>query len=372
MSELKSVIAGARALHARGERCLLATLVAIRGSSYRRPGARLLIGGDGVAAGSVSGGCLERDLARRGWWRTGGGAALVSYDGAADGDDLGERIGLGCNGAVDVLVERLPSDGGALAFIDGCFAREESAALATVFRSTEPRLPVGAWLGVAGDGRPHGTLVDDELLMLARQRRGAAAAAATATVAGGAAEALLEAIVPPPHLFVMGSGPDAVPLVALAQALGWTITIWAPRARFDIQARFAGADRRQSGPAAALTAAIAEAARPLAMVMSHDADRDREALAALLPSRARYIGVLGPKRRTERLLADIGAAATDRLHAPAGLSIGAETPAEIALSVIAEMQAALAGASGDHLKHRAGAIHDAESPRPPPPAAGDR
>jgi len=205
MSELKSVIAQAHALRARGEPCLLATLVAIRGSSYRRPGARLLIGGDGVAAGSVSGGCLERDLARRGWWRTDAGAALVSYDsydGTADADDLGERVGLGCNGAVDVLIERLPGDGGALAFIGGCFAREEGAALATVFRSTDARLPVGAWLGVAADGRPHGPLVDNALLSAARQQRGATTTT-TATLAGGAAEALLESIVPPPHLFVM-------------------------------------------------------------------------------------------------------------------------------------------------------------------------
>ena len=121
----------------------------------------------------------------------------------------------------------------------------------------------------------------------------------------------------------MGSGPDAGPLAAFAAALGST-TIWDPRARFDTLARFSAADHLRSGPASAVAPAVDRAARPVAMVMSHDFARDREALAALLTTRARYIGVLGPRHRTERLAAELGGG-LDRLHA-AGLAIGAETP----------------------------------------------
>jgi xanthine dehydrogenase accessory factor len=377
MSELKAVIESARTLQARGEPCLLATLVAVRGSSYRRAGARLLIGSDGVTAGSVSGGCLERDLARRGWWRTaGGGAALVTYDAGTE-DELGLRSGLGCGGAVDVLLAPLPPDGGVLAFIARCFARERSGVVATVFRSSDPALPVGGWLGVSADGEQQGTINDGRVLAEARavaQIEGADATdvetdggpweARTVTLTSGAADLLLEPLRPPPHLFLMGSGPDGVPLIALAATLGWTTTVWDPRARFDTRARFARADHTRSGPAAAVAPLVDAAALPVAMVMGHDLERDREALAALLPTRARYVGVLGPRHRTERLATGL-AGSLERLHAPAGLAIGAETPAEIALAVIAEIQTVLAEEAVGHLRDRP-AIHRRPLPRPRP------
>ncbi len=141
MGELDDIVARARAALAAGQTALLATLVSARGSSYRRPGARLLIACDAAAAGAVSGGCLERDLVRRGWWRTDGGApALVTYDSTDDEDGFGARVGLGCNGVVDVLVQRLDAgwESGALGFIAGCLAGEQVGRLLTVFRSRDP------------------------------------------------------------------------------------------------------------------------------------------------------------------------------------------------------------------------------------------
>ena len=218
-----------------------------------------------------------------------------------------------------------------LAFIAGCFAREREAIVATVWRSANPQLPVGGWLGLEA-GTVQGTLSNPRVLAEARALAASGAAERrTVTLTSGAAELLLEPITPPPHLFLMGSGPDAGPLAAFAAALGWTTTISDPRARFDTLARSRAADHLRSGPASAVAPAVDRAARPVAMVMSHDFDRDREALAALLPTRARYIGVLGPRHRTEQLAAELGGG-LERLHAPAGLAIGAETPAEIALS----------------------------------------
>jgi xanthine dehydrogenase accessory factor len=366
VSELKEIIERAAALGAAGEPALLATLMSVRGSSYRRPGARLLIGCQGVAAGAVSGGCLERDLARRGWWQTaGGGPTLVTYDSDDDDDELGNRIGLGCNGTVHILVERLDAAGatGALRFIARCFAGEADGILVTVFRSADPEIAVGAWVGIATDGQGAGTTDAPELTATATELLGPGFGhPVTRTIRGGSVEVLAEPIRAPPHLFVMGSGYDAVPLVALARTLGWTITVWDPSARFETRARFAAADHRRTGGAATLRPTVDGAVRPVAMVMSHNLDRDREALAMLLGSRARYIGVLGPRRRTQRLLGDLGPVRSDRLYAPAGLAIGAETAAEIALSVVSEIETTLNDETVEHLRDRSGAIHQAPDP----------
>jgi xanthine dehydrogenase accessory factor len=345
-------------------------VVAVEGSSYRRPGARMLIGEDRWVAGSVSGGCLEGDLLRRGWWRAGeGGPTLVTYDSTGD-DELGWGLGLGCNGVVHLLLERLTAGTrlDPLAFIAGCVASEATGVLVTVFRSGSPALPVGARLARHADGRLEHTLADDAAAApLADLAARAASTEGGAAVQGldGGVEALVEVIVPPPHLFVCGARLDAVPVVALARGLGWTVSVLDRHARWATRERFTGAHHLRVGPAGALAAAVNAAHRPCAVVMAHDYQRDRDYLGMLLRSRARYIGVLGPRRRTDRLVADLIAAGTvaadvdlGRLHAPVGLQIGAESPDEIALAIVAEVQATLARASARHLRDRRGAIHD--------------
>jgi xanthine/CO dehydrogenase XdhC/CoxF family maturation factor len=166
-------------------------------------------------------------------------------------------------------------------------------------------------------------------------------------------EAPKDPVETPPHLFVFGDGPDALPLVTLARTLGWTVTVVQTRARFENLARFVSADHVLTGPPARIAAQVDAADCPLAVVMTHDAGHDREALDMLLLSRARYIGLVGPRHRADDMLvtpdrtghplrAPIG---RGRVHAPAGLAIGAETPAEIALAILAEAKAVLAGVS---------------------------
>jgi xanthine dehydrogenase accessory factor len=380
MSELRSLVAAANTLRQDGKPFLVATLVSVRGSSYRRPGARLLIAEDRWVAGSISGGCLERDLVRRAWWCIGDGqAALVSYDSTGDDDDLGWGIGLGCNGVVELLLER--ADAGRpvdpLAFIRGCVRDEKVGALVTIFRAPGGNQHLGASLAISADGTTvaRSNLIDaQDLASLESQARRAlrtAGPAATVTLPSGI-EALIEVIAPPPHLFVMGAGPDAVPLVRAARAVGWTITVWAPRSRRDAERQLADADHVRSGAASALAPAVATAHRPIAVVMTHNAERDCEALAMLLPSTCRYVGVLGPRRRTEKLLATLDAIGRHaaKLHAPVGLAIGAETPDEVALSIVAEIQAVLAGDTAKQLRDRPGPIHAAPAePLPAPYAA---
>jgi xanthine dehydrogenase accessory factor len=376
MSELKALIERAEALRRAGQPALLATLVAVRGSSYRRPGARLLIGCDGVLAGEVSGGCLERDLTRRGWWHTANDrAALVTYGSTDDDDDLGVRLGLGCDGAVDILIERLGPNGGEdrpLDFIARCLKDEAEGLLLTVCQSTDPSIPVGGWLGLGADDGLSGTIVRKELATLARRLCANGLRRATAVALdGGSVELLAEPIRPPPHLFVLGCGPDAVPLIVLGRSLGWTTTVWDPRARFETRIRFAAVDERHTGAAVSLLPAINRAFQPVAVVSSHDVERDREALTMLSRSRTRYVGVLGPRRRTERLLAQAGLSIPGfpSLHAPAGLSIGAETSAEIALSIVAEIEALLNEEVVGHLRDRQGPIHAKAAASPVPSIA---
>lgn len=389
MTELQSVAAAARRLRAQGQSFLVATVVGVRGSSYRRPGARLLIAGDRWITGSVSGGCLEGDLLRRGWWHTGGApAALVTYDSTADESDPGWGIGFGCNGVVDVLLERGDlADGSGNTAVDGLLraaARGAACAAVTVFRSTVPVLPVGTRVIVERDGQvsslapvfragPAGASLLRALIGAGQRalvEGPLRPIAETLALGGDAVEALVETIVPPPALFVCGGGRDAVPVVTLARQLGWDPWVWEPRHREAIAARFAG----PSGPLARLLtrgvneleATVATAARPLAVVMSHDFTLDAQALRVLLPSAALNIGVLGPRRRTEKLLASLAeqgmvlpAEPWRRLSAPAGLALGAETPEEIALSIVAEGQAVLSRESAGFLRDRRGPVHAA-------------
>jgi xanthine/CO dehydrogenase XdhC/CoxF family maturation factor/CTP:molybdopterin cytidylyltransferase MocA len=329
VSELAAIVREATRL--RGTPYLLATVVRVRGSSYRRPGARMLVAEDRWVAGCVSGGCLEGDVLARGLHRTRSGPVVVTYDSTSD-DEIAWR--LGCNGVVDVLLERSPDS--LLAFASGCIEREE---LGVVVTSIHPP-------GARGMLDSRGFQGEERLRALAEK-----ALAGGSQRAFGVDDALVEVIGPPPHLFVVGSGHDAVPLVAQAKALGWTVAD--THARFATHSRFAAADRVLVGGPAALREAVDARACPLAVVMTHDFDRDTAFAHALLDSKARYIGVLGPAARTRRMnLSD------PRLHAPVGLDLGAETPEQIALSVVSEIQATLANASAQPLRSLRRPIHD--------------
>jgi len=186
----------------------------------------------------------------------------------------------------------------------------------------------------------------------------------------GASQALLEVIDPAPHCFLFGGGEDAVPVAQFARLLDWRVTICSEHKRFSLGDRFATLASLKIESLPACVASLNACARPIAIVMSHDYDTDRRALSALLGSRARYVGVLGPARRTQRMLHEIGALDGEAkeplacVYGPAGLHLGAETSAEIALSMIAEAQAVLAGADAGFLRARKLGIHETRVAQP--------
>jgi xanthine dehydrogenase accessory factor len=381
MRELRALVAAARHLRASGEPFLVSTVVNLKGSAYRGLGARMISTAERWVAGSVSGGCLERDVLRKGFWQTSEcPAVLIEHDDASD-----ETSGTGCQGRLELLIERAPSLTGPsaepraacdpLALAARCLHGETVAAVATVYRSKHPSVKLGDRLA-AIESEQVCTFEEPSLerelalaLLAVREQGRAGERAQRFVSADGRVEALLERLAPPPHLFVFGAAHDSAAVVSLAQTLGFSATVCAEHALDHVaRERFQGEERLLIGPLREAVAALDRCAEPVAMVMAHHYERDRAAIAALASSKAQYIGVLGPAQRTERMLADLVAANAlsavevealrfTRLHAPAGLDLGSRTPAEVALSILAEIQSELGGTTAQGLRHKAQAIH---------------
>ncbi len=364
MLELSQICRAARESERQQEPIWLATVMRVIGSAYRHPGARMLFSSGRVLAGSGSGGCLEVGIARKGPWLARERPACIRFDGSREEDDDESPRGTGCDGIVDILIERASFDMpcAPLAVIEDCLGAERHAVLATVFASNDRLAPVGARLTLdeagkfstyALSGPKWATLARAAEQSLSEQRTG------PWTVTSDGFEALLEVIEPPPHLFIFGTGPDAVPLVAFATVLGYRVTVCDASARVVVRERFAASAELHVGSVASVATRIANCRTPVAIVMSHHYPTDVQALGMLLDSRALYIGMLGPRRRTERMLKELFPDPADllkrdpaRVRAPLGLDLGAETPAQIALSAIAEVQAVLARASALPLSER--------------------
>ena len=328
--------------------------------------------------GCVSGGCLEGDIAKKGWWRTQGGEpVVVTYDSSlpenADDDDIRSAFGLGCDGVVEVMLERAGAPGriDPLEFASACTQAQRRGALVTVIHSRVPTIKLGTRVAVQVDGDPIADDIADDVLRTAMIADGRAALASgeschrTYSSARGSVDVFVEAILPPPRLFVFGTGHDAVPVVQAAKQLGWDVAVCAEQVRVTTRQRFSGADEVLVGSPAELAARVDECDRAVAIVMAHSYATDRANLGMLLATNARYIGVLGPRTRTTRMLDELGASAhaDSRLHAPIGLEIGAETPQEIALAILSEVQSVLRRVPARSLRDLAGPIHERPMPR---------
>ena len=369
MKELQEIATAWEALCAEGREAVLATVVQVSGSTYRRPGARMLLAGEGRLAGSVSGGCLEGDLVKKAQWHTRSGAALVTYD-STDEDDVVWGFGLGCNGVVQVLLERVsPEAPGPLRLLQSVLQSRKPGVIATVIGG-EDADRVGQRLLLMPSGGRESTLSGDALPVQVEEDAQAVLAArrsrteAYALPDGKSVIVFLEVVLPPLPLVIFGANHDALPLVRLAKELGWHVTIADVRGAQPRPERFPGADRVLVGSAEALCREISWDVQTAAVVMTHNYPDDKRILQRLLATSVSYIGQLGPKARTERLLAEIsdnGFVVTDadrlRLHGPVGLDLGADTPEQIALSIVAEVQAARTGRTGESLRDRREPLH---------------
>jgi xanthine/CO dehydrogenase XdhC/CoxF family maturation factor len=322
----------------------LGVLVHTAGSTYRKPGALMLVAGNGDYAGLLSGGCLESDLAEYAREVIATGAArLVKYD-LRSGDDLLWGLGLGCEGAMQILLLRVgpETDYQPLALLERALRAHTPCAVGIVCESGDARTPVGSL------ALPPGTA------------RGASAALATPAVAAALAECAAQAeprslellgarlfVLPlwlPPHILLLGAGPDALPVVEFGARLGWKLTLVDHRPSYAVAEHFPLAEAVRLARPEELTASLDLDAFAAAVVMSHHLPSDLAYLRVLAASALPYVGLLGPAVRRERLLKDLGDEAArlrGRLHAPVGLPLGGRTPEAIALAIVAELQSFL-------------------------------
>jgi xanthine/CO dehydrogenase XdhC/CoxF family maturation factor len=372
VSEIGDVLAAIEALSAKGERMALATIVAVRGSTYRRPGARLLVPEEGSPVGNISGGCLEGDVADMARVvMDEGRARLTGWDLTAD-DDAVWGLGLGCNGAIEVFIEPAERAAEVAGALRTALEEERPISVVTVVESSRAEVEPGARIVVRPDGTADGSLGEASMdaaaveaaRALLREERSEVRALAEGV------RAFVEVLDPALRLIVCGAGHDAIPLVRAASVLGWNLTVVDDRPAFLTRERFPEATGFivvDEPEAAAKAAEVDE--RTFAVVMTHNFLRDKEYVRSLLGSPAAYIGMLGPGARTERLLMElrdegVEIADTDRerIHGPAGLDLGGEGPEEIAQAIISEIVAVKRQRAGGFLRDRPGPIHD--RPRP--------
>ena len=347
MRELDRIRAALADAASRREGALLVTVMSVEGSVYRGAGARMIVTAGGETVGAVSGGCLEADIvARAPDVIKSGRAELVRYDTRAS-DDAVLGLGLGCRGIIDLLLEPLagPTLDAAIAFYLRVASRSDSVTLMTLLRADVNDLPVGTRLLLD----ELGDVIEGDRVLLEREN-----------------DIAREVIRPATRIVICGGGTDAVPLARLARFMGWHVTIIDHRASFATASRFPDADSivcaNLTQDAGALHGHIAIDEGTMAVVMAHSATHDGAYLHAMLGAGAGYIGVLGPRRRTVELLGARltapGATLSPSVHAPAGLDLGAETPDEIALSIVAEIAAVCAGRGAGKLRDRMGPIHN--------------
>lgn len=370
MKELQKIVNEAEAARAAGKSLALATVVGIEGSAYRLPGARMLIVDGKWIAGSISGGCLEDDVVMRAREVVANDRAVVTtYDTTSD-DDIVFGVGLGCKGVITVLIEPVRRVGAGVdfvAFAKSCIEERVPGIAATVIRTEgETEAAVGSRM-VMRSGTLQSSVADRELdaeIRTTLREHEQGTSLLRVIHEERAALIFVERVDPPTPLVIFGAGHDAMPVARLAKDLGWHVTLVDHRPAYASPERFPEADRIVQGSPREAATQLTLDSETLALVMTHNYLRDLELLQLLLPSPVRYLGLLGPRRRTDQLLGDLKEKGIvpaheqlNRLYAPVGLDIGSEGPAEVAMSILAEMQAVMTRHRGGHLRERKQPIH---------------
>jgi xanthine dehydrogenase accessory factor len=372
MKELQDLITAYEAVTRSGRSACFATVVNTSGSTYRRPGAHMLIPDDGPAVGTISGGCLENDLVEKAKGVTQSEVpTLVTYDSTSP-DDIVLGLGLGCAGVVHVLLERLPRKNGLdpLESLSQCLQHRGGAVASLYMASGDLRGQLGARYVLRADNTTACDLSDTDLI--ARIHKDCLAllpigrsSSMSYPMPKGMAQVFIELVRPPLSLIICGAGPDAAPLVRFAKELGWRVTVIDNRTAFLNRDWFSLADQRVFSQPGQVVDQVLLTSDDAVVIMTHNYSHDFQLLKGLLSSPVRYIGLLGPRSKAGNLLqqlCDEGFTPTEeqlaRLYNPVGLDIGAETPDEIGLAIVAEIKAVVTGHAGGLLRSRPGPIHN--------------
>jgi xanthine dehydrogenase accessory factor len=355
-----------------GHRCALATVVHVDGSSYRRPGARMLVTDEGKLTGAISGGCLEGDALRK--------ALLVLYEQQSmlvtydtnDEDDAKLGAGLGCNGIIQVLFEPILKEDpeNPIELLRMLLDTRQNAVLATVFSLEYKReIQKGTCLLMRDDLII--SLLDEKdpirdfLLSDAKKVLSLKKSTFRHYVFGkNDINAFIEIVRPPVSVVVIGAGNDTIPLVEMANVLGWDVTVADGRPSYAKPERFVSSCKVIVAKPESVLEKLQIDEQTAFVLMTHNYPYDLAMLKQIIKTKSRYIGSLGPRKKIDRMVKDLnneGIFLTDEqakhIYGPAGLDIGAETPEEIALSIIAEIQAVLSNRKAGMLRENESTIH---------------
>lgn len=369
MKEFKTILETYTEVDFSERKAALATVMQVKGSSYRSPGARMLMLDNGRWVGSVSGGCLEGDALRKARKVMAEGIPqTVTYD-TSDEQALG--IGLGCNGIIDILLEPINPDdiNSPISFVRSMLDLKDTTALATVFETeVSTNISIGERTLLTSEGKLEGknpelNMQVQELLKQAIENQ--KSSIHELMVNGAKLKVFVEVIQPVIDLLIFGGGFDAKPVTELGAMLGWNVRVSDECVAHLVPINFPKAHEMVSCQKEFVKRDIEITPFTAIVLMSHNFVYDKEVLAQVMDSKAHYIGILGPKKRGDKMLKALkdehGIEPTKeqlgRVHYPIGLDIGAETPDEIAVSIIAEIQAKFSNRSGGLLKYRTGAIH---------------
>jgi len=360
-SELHKI---AKALDDASGECVLATLVEVTGSSYRRPGARMLITESGATTGAVSAGCLESELKEQAFAWTRNGSCAISFKVGSPEDEL-LGFGSGCNGTLRVLFERIsaraPSE---INRISRALKSRETSVLATVFDAKGSRAPsAGCRLAVNGMTDFHDSFCEAIEADALRTRTSGETRLFRYSCGDSEFSVLWEIVRPPVALTVFGSGENVGALLNGARTLGWETTLCDKRTELFNRQQGLASDRMLESVPGELPAELATDDCSAAVVMTHQFQDDLQIVASLLKSSIPYVGVLGGRKRNARLVDELKSQHPnlkfDKLFAPVGLDLGAETAEEISIAVLAEILAFMNKRDPSHLKSGTESLHAA-------------
>jgi xanthine/CO dehydrogenase XdhC/CoxF family maturation factor len=370
MQELKQLLKAIDEVQRAGKRAAIATVVRVKGSAYRREGTKMLIDADGNQVCMISGGCLEGEVAELAKQVMASGEGVVQF--FELDEDVVWGLGLGCGGKVDVYIEPLDDSALYRRWLE-LVRMQRFAALATVIEtSANSAIGKGARLLVADDGAVTGSLGDAALeaqvqAWVAHKRGELYPRAQTLPLKaqnGETVSVFVDLSVPPAELVLFGAGHDAIPMAQFGHTLGFRVTVVDARHAYVTSERFPSADRLIRSHPSGFAEQVVIGPRSYAIIMNHHLERDAASFAFAIQSPAPYIGVLGPKDRYADILArlseqgvTLGQADLGRVYNPIGVDIGAETPEEIAVSVMAELLAVRGGYAAGFLRARDGKIH---------------
>lgn len=367
MKEISEILKAYSEAKATGKKTALATVVKVEGSSYRQPGARMLVTEDGFLTGAISGGCLEGDALRKALLSIHQQQnKLITYNTSND-EDVEVGLQLGCNGIVHILFEYIDEalENNPIRLLQQLQAERKPAVIGTLFSLQKQARQDGTILfyrentdalysnSIALELLPDAKMVLEDKLTILKK------------INENNAEALIEYIPPPVSLIIVGAGNDVQPLVKMVEIAGWEITIAEGRATHATKKRFPEAKQIWVGKPEIVFENVNIDQQTYFVLITHNYKYDLAMLKLLLQTDCRYIGILGPKTKLNRMLDDLlseGIKVTEeelnRIYGPIGLDIGAETSEEIALSIVAEIKAMMSGKTGNSLKYKSGKIHN--------------